>query len=118
MSRTELEAIASGVDEIIDIEPEGLEDDEGKGASIEPSEGRTNIEQDTEVVRERDSDLNLEEVPVERRQEAIMDHFFKIMADSIHDQGVANEIKGSRVLKKGFKGEHFQKRGGKALTQD
>lgn len=49
------------------------------------------------------SDLNLEEVPVERRQEAIMDHFFKIMADSIHDQGVANEIKGSRVLKKGFK---------------
>lgn len=49
------------------------------------------------------SDLNLEEVPVERRQEAIMDHFFKIMADSIHDQGVANEIKGSRVLKKGLK---------------
>lgn len=54
MSRTELEAIASGVDEIIDVEPEGLEDDEGKGASIEPAEGRTNIEQDTEVVRQRD----------------------------------------------------------------
>lgn len=54
MSRTELEAIASGVDEIIDVEPEGLEDDEGKGAGIEPAEGRVNIEQDTEVVRQRD----------------------------------------------------------------
>lgn len=32
-----------------------------------------------------------------------MDHFFKIMADSIHDQGVANEIKGSRVLRKGIR---------------
>ena len=54
MSRTELEAIASGVDDIIDIEPEGLEDDERKGTSIQPTEGRVDIEQDTEVVRERD----------------------------------------------------------------
>tara|TARA_B100000212_G_scaffold95732_1_gene70342 strand:+ start:523 stop:678 length:156 start_codon:yes stop_codon:yes gene_type:complete len=49
------------------------------------------------------SELNLEGVPEHRRQEAIMDHFFKIMADSIHDQGVANEIKGSRVLRKGIR---------------
>jgi len=50
MSRTELEAIASGVDEIIDVEPEGLEDDEGKGVGIEPTEGSTNLEQDPEVI--------------------------------------------------------------------
>ena len=49
------------------------------------------------------SELNLEGVPEHRKQEAIMDHFFKIMADSIHDQSVANEIKGSRVLRKGVK---------------
>lgn len=49
------------------------------------------------------SDLSLDGVPEDRKQEAIMDHFFKIMADSIHDKAVANEIKGSRVLKKGFK---------------
>jgi hypothetical protein len=54
MSRTELEAIASGVEDIIDVEPEGIEDDERKGTSIEPAEGRADIEQDIEVVRKRD----------------------------------------------------------------
>tara|TARA_B100000902_G_C26819085_1_gene673002 strand:+ start:496 stop:651 length:156 start_codon:yes stop_codon:yes gene_type:complete len=49
------------------------------------------------------NELSLDGVPEHRKQEAIMDHFFKVMADSIHDKGVANEIKGSRVLKKGFK---------------
>lgn len=47
--------------------------------------------------------MSLDGVPEERKQEAIMDHFFKVMANSIHDKGVANEIKGSRVLRKGFK---------------
>ena len=54
MSRTELEAIASGVEDIIDVEPEGIENDQRKGTSIEPSEGRANIEQDIEDVRKRD----------------------------------------------------------------
>jgi len=54
MSRTELEAIASGVEDIIDVEPEGTQNDEGKGVGIQPTEGRSNIEQDAEVIRERD----------------------------------------------------------------
>jgi hypothetical protein len=49
------------------------------------------------------SDLSLDGVPEDRKREAIMDHFFKVMADSIYDKAVANEIKGSRVLKKGLK---------------
>lgn len=54
MSRTELEAIASGVEDIIDVEPEGTQNDEGKGVGIQPTEGRSDIEQDAEVIRERD----------------------------------------------------------------
>lgn len=45
------------------------------------------------------SQLNLSGVPEHKRAEAIRDHFMRIMADSIYDREVAQEIHISRILR-------------------
>lgn len=49
--------------------------------------------------------LDLSSVPPHKRQQAVMDHFFRIMADKIHDRSIAAEIEASRKLR-------FQRRTG------
>lgn len=43
--------------------------------------------------------LNLSDVPTERRSDAIKDHLMRIMADTIVDKNKAQEIHISRILK-------------------
>jgi hypothetical protein len=45
------------------------------------------------------SQLNLSGVPAHKRAEAIKDHFMRIVADSIYDKEVAQEIHISRILR-------------------
>ena len=42
--------------------------------------------------------LNLDDVPDHRRAEAIQDHLMRIMADSIRDKEVAEQLHISRIL--------------------
>lgn len=44
--------------------------------------------------------LNLDGVPDHKRAEAIQDHLMKIMADSIRDKEVAEQLHISRILNK------------------
>lgn len=48
------------------------------------------------------SQLDLSSVPEEKRTAAVMDHFFKVMADNVHDRDLANQIKSSRILRNGL----------------
>jgi uncharacterized membrane-anchored protein YjiN (DUF445 family) len=45
--------------------------------------------------------LDLTSVPEHRRQEAILDHFFKVMTASVTDPQLRTELAGSRILRKG-----------------
>lgn len=44
------------------------------------------------------SQLDLSAIPPHKRHQAVMDHFMRVMADSIHDQQSAHEIHISRLL--------------------
>lgn len=46
--------------------------------------------------------LDLSGIPNHKRRAAIMDHFFRIMEEKIHDRDKAEEIRASRVLRKGL----------------
>jgi hypothetical protein len=43
---------------------------------------------------------NLENVPPEKRKEAVLDHLFTIMSDTVVDSGLKYEIKSSQLLRK------------------
>lgn len=45
------------------------------------------------------SQLNLNDIPKERRAEAIRDHLARIAADVIHDREKASEIRSGLILK-------------------
>lgn len=46
--------------------------------------------------------LDLSSVPPHRHKQAVMEHFFRVMADNVMDTKLANELKGSRVMRKGL----------------
>jgi len=45
------------------------------------------------------SQVNLDGVPPEKKAQAIKDHFARVMADSIHDRQLAQELHISRILR-------------------
>lgn len=45
--------------------------------------------------------LNLDNVPPEKRNQAIMDHLMRVMAGTINDREKAHEIEVSRILHHG-----------------
>jgi len=45
------------------------------------------------------SQLDLSSVPEHRRQEAVMDHFFRVMSENVMDTKLSEELKGSRAIK-------------------
>ena len=44
--------------------------------------------------------INLDNVPPEKRKAAVLDHIFTIMADTVVDSGLKYEIKSSQLLRK------------------
>ena len=46
--------------------------------------------------------LDLSSVPKHKHTQAVMDHFFRVMAENVMDKKVADEIRGSRILRKGL----------------
>lgn len=46
--------------------------------------------------------LDLSSVPPHKRQAAVMEHFFRVMSDSVMDKKLANEMKGARIMRKGL----------------
>ena len=45
------------------------------------------------------SQLNLAEIPYEHRVTAVMEHFFRVMADNVLDKDVSHELHLSRALR-------------------
>lgn len=45
------------------------------------------------------SQLDLSSVPEHRHQEAVMDHFFRVMSENVMDTRLAEELKGTRAMK-------------------
>ena len=90
MSREELERIASGVDEIIDAEPveEDEHDGQEQGHSDQPNSGSSADENIDSGVGSGDEQLDLGSVPEHRHQEAVMDHFFRVMSENVMDKEV------------------------------
>jgi len=48
------------------------------------------------------SQLDLSSVPPHKHQAAIMEHFFRVMSDSVMDKKLANEMRGARIMRKGL----------------
>ena len=87
MSREELERIASGVDEIIDAEPVRKMNmtDKNKGIVTNPIAEAVPTKISTVGLGAAMSQLDLSSVPEHRHQEAVMDHFFRVMSENVMD---------------------------------